>query len=57
MSDEKSTTGNHSFAELMAFALFYRINTDLGNIFTTDNITISKHKCTQSQDAISVAID
>lgn len=57
MSDEKSTTGNHSFAELMAFALFYRINTDLGNIFTTDNITISKHKCTQSQYAISVAID
>ena len=42
MPDEKSVTGNHSFAELMAFALLYRINTELRNIFTTDNITISK---------------
>ena len=45
MSDEMSVI--HSLAEIMAFSLFYRINTELGNIFTTDNITsISKHKCT-----------
>ena len=38
MSDEMSVTSNRSFVELMAFGLFYRINTELGNLFTTDKL-------------------
>lgn len=48
-----------SFAEVMTFALFYRINTELGNIFTTDNIT-SISKCLNvhdSQYAASVKVE
>ena len=37
MSDEMPFY--HSFAEVMTYALFYRMNAELGNIFTT-NITI-----------------
>ena len=52
MSDEMPFY--HSFVEVMTYALFCRMNTELGNIFTTDEIAISKHYVHDSQHGASV---
>lgn len=44
MSDEMPFY--HSFAEVMTYALFYRINTVRQHIYYWQHYYISKHKCT-----------